>query len=934
MTDWEDKIQAYGSGFVAYRLMVEGWPHQWVTDPRITHVTGLGLRLTYPGLSYEGLRIDERLVLRDAWPECSGITARIVATDANEDTLNSFTRDPRLIASLVEPVAAGDTTWTTKPLLGASVVHVGSETIFVSEDGVNITRGYWDTEAQDHATLEGGKSNTVSVYNWPPTMEGRRAYLYAYGPNDDPDSDGQSVWRGVVKRPPAMDGDGISWTIEIGPITDRFDQNLGASDEVQYKLRGVYHSSSCPFRMGLVTTNGGATEMPGITVTGFHATQDQFANAVNLAFEDALASATGNAAHIEYMIMSYTRVPGRYSTYFRLDTGSDEYPLRVGVIDALDGSMRDVGGPGDPNPNGSPPYEPAALYWAGDSTGAFYILGYSAAGKLKLTEPLPPWGYPLPAARCLVGQPLIDEDYPPLRRIFDHYRVDDDTWPDNRVYLESVDGLEVDDVLCVKNGETNNSLIRVTQVHADPVDQYIEVEIIGGGSLYISSDSTITPIRVYSEDGNWAAFIESIKDQAPGANLGKTPWITAGDVDTTNWSSYWETYAFHDYWRHRSYRFGKQVRVRDVFAPELQMTGWMARMGLDGRLDVAPMPFISAQRSATRSITDNDILLPSDEIVGLWPTWVAQADGLVNIAKIRLGYDPIEDDFVDAGDYTVRIPQSIAEHKSGDRAAARIEVRSESAVHSIAKFSAFGLGTFDITATTTITAEDVVEMVLPYLRAVSTDYATVTLAVPFTFFTVLVGDIVSVTSAYLPDGLGGRGVVNKKAIVVGRTWNFDPAQEEMGKLTLWFARDSGRVSGYAPTGRIGSKSHLGSNLWSVSFSVGSTRNAAWAESDDGLVLNHFAVDDTVQFVQVDTTTPTIVVGTIASIVDEDTCTVQLEESWTPGSDAWNMRFLYNKDGGFTLPLQERQAAYCWIADADREYLDGNFANYPTARDAT
>lgn len=931
MTDWQDSIQTFGSGFVAYRLMVQGWPHEWVTDPRITHNSG-GTRITYPGLSYEGLRIEERMILREAWPECSGITARIVPADANEDTLNSFTRDPRVVATLSIPLDFDVNAWTTQPELPLDeVYHLGSEAVLTTEgesvDGDQvIARGYLDTEAQDHATVEGGKANPVSVYNWPPTMEGRRAYLYAYGPNDDPDSDGRVIWRGVVKRPPAMDSDGISWNIEIGPITDRFDQNLGASDEIEYRLRGIYHSASCPMVIGVTTDYNTATPtMPITRVWGFYETQDNFANAVSAALATSLLDATDNAALLEKIVCDYTRVPGRYSFYIRTIgyTSYDDWPLIVRVMDALDGSCW-VGSPGDPQLNGEPIYSGEAFYSAGNANGEWFFEGL----------PVAPYAYPLPAARTLVRGPIYtgDDSWPVIGRVLGTYKQDDDTWPDNRVYLQSVEGLEVGDVLTVKNGDSNRQM-RIIAVEPDSGDRYIEVELIGtgGNGLYISSDSKIVPLRVYGENSNWADFIEEIKTAATGANLGKTPWITDGDVDTTNWASYWLDLPFHDYWRHRSYRFAKQVRVRNAFAPELQMTGWMARIALDGRLDVAPMPFISAQRAASRTITDDDILLPSDEIVGMWPTWVAQGDGLVNIAKIRLGYDPVEDDFADSGDYTVRIPQSIAEHKSGDRASTTIEVRSESA-SPIKSFSAFGLGTFRFQPAT-VTAEEVVDMIMPYLRATATDYATVTLAVPFTFFDVLVGDIVSVTSAYLPNGFGGRGITSKKAIVLGRTWNLDPGQDEMGMLTLWFARDSGRVSGYAPTGRIGSRSHLGSNLWSVSFSAGNGRNLGWSESDDGLVLGHFAADDAVQFVQVDTLTPTIVVGTLVSMVDADTCTVQLEESWTPGGDAWNMRFLYNKSEGFTLPLQERQAAYCWIADEYREYLDNNFENYPTAREA-
>lgn len=926
MTDWNDKLLTSGSAFVAYRLMVEGWPHEWVSDPRITHNVGLDFRLTYPGLAYDGLRISEQMVLREAWPQVSGITAKIVPTDANEDTLNSFTRDPKVIASLKNAIAAGDTTWETRPpLTGPGICHLGSECVLMANDGTTITRAYWDTEAQDHDTSEGTTDNPVPIYNWPPTMEGRRAYLFAYGPNDDPDSDGQIIWRGVVARPPRMDTDGVSWNIEIAPITKKFDQNLGSADEIEYKLRGVYHSSSCPMVWSLITLDTGASELDQLVrVYGFYETQNDFAAAVNASVATALATATGNAATIQSIVMDYNNPQGKYSFSFRLDAGYDDFPLRMNVWDVLDGDTLDNGGAGDPQPNGSPPFSGFAHYFAGDATGNFFI-GFTGSK-------LPPWGYPLPLARTLVGRPTYLDVTPSFQRfIATYYSVDDPTWPNNRVYLEQVDGLSTGDVLVVKNGD-DHRLLRITGVETS--FRYIEVEIVGSGTngVYISSDSQIVPLRVYSNDGNWVDFIEGIVAQSHAANLGKTPWITGADVDTSAWAGYWDNnYPFHDYWRHRSYRFEKQVRVRDVFAPELMVTGWMARLALDGRLDVVQMPFIAGQRSAQWTLNDDDILLPSDELVGMFPTWEAQADGLVNIAKVRLGYDPITDDFDKSGDYTIRLTQSIAEHKSGDKAAQTIEVRSQSATFPLRSIPFFNGRLVYLFGFVTITAKDVIDMMMPYLRALSTDYAIVTVAVPFTKFPILVGDIVSVTSEYIPDGFGLRGVSGKKAICLGRTWNLDPSSgHQMGLLTLWFARDSGRVAGYAPTGRVGTKTDLGGDSWNLAFSAASSRNIRWAESPDGLVLRHFAVDDAIQLVEVDSLTPTIVEGTITALVDDTHCIVQLADTWVPTGLTWNMRFVFDPEG---LSATQRQAAYCWVASAEGEYLQGAFASdFPTARE--
>lgn len=910
MTDWTDKLLVSGSGFVAYRLMVEGWPHEWVTDPRITHNVGLDLRLTYPGLLYEGLRISEHMVLREGWPEVGGITARIVPTDANEDTLNSFTRDPRVVSSLASPLLATDTTWTTKPAFsGAGIYHLGSECVFVAVDGTTITRGYWDTEPQDHQTSEGLSDNPVPIYNWPPTMEGRRAYLYAYGSIDDADSDGEIIWRGVVTRPPRMDRDGVGWTIEIAPITSKFDQTVGASDELSYRLRGVYRSSSAPMHWSLITNTDALVQMGPIALYGFYENQDQFAADMNAQLITAVTAALGLATSVTSVTMDYATLEDRYSFYFILDAGHDDFPLRMGVFDIVDGDTQDSGGQGDPFPNGSPPYSGFSKYFAGNATGEFY----TAMNRVKA-----PYGYPLPQARTFVGKPTARKKNKIFNRfIGGSYSLDDPTWPNNRVYLEEVDGLGVGDVLLVKNGDkAEKRMLRITAI--ETINRYLTVDLVGPGDagIYITSDSEIVPLKIYGDNNNWATFIQNVVSQSHAANLGKTPWITERDVETTNWQGYWTVYPFDPFMRHRSYHFQKQVRVRDVFAPELVLTGWMARLALDGRLDVAPMPFIAGQRSAQWTLTDDEILLPADELVGIFPSWEAQSDGLVNTVKLRIGYDPGEDEFDPSGDFTVRMTQSIAEHKSGDKASQTLEIRSQS-----------------IIVGDQLTARNVVDMLIPYLRAVSADYATVTVAVPFTKFGILVGDIVSVTSAFIPDGFGKRGVTNKKAICLGRDWNLDPASgDHMGTLTLWFARDSGRVSGYAPTGRIAGRTDLGGDAWTLQFATSTPRNIAWSEAADGVVLIHFAVGDAIQIVEVDTLTPTIIEGKITAIVDATHCTVQLTSTWSPSSDVWNMRFVLNTEDS-SIALQERQAAYCWVADSDGTYLQDTFSgDFPTARE--
>lgn len=902
MSFWSDVI-ATGSGVVDYRLMVEGWPHEWVTNPRITHGDNRGERVVYPGLQYTGLKISERIVLRDAWPQVSNMTITLCPTDSNEDTLNSFTRDVRPVATLTTPLTDSDTSWATFPItLAAGIYHLATEA--VSCDGANnITRAHWNTGAQIHSTTIANTNNTVPIYAWPPTMEGRRAYLYAYGTSDDVAGDGTVIWRGSVARPPKMAKDGVTWTIELMPITSVFDQNVGGNDQIEYRIRGVYHSSSAPmayyFRVDSTShpsTGGGIAR-----VRGFYETNSDWSAAVNTSLATEVAAAASDLGELVYTIAD--GVP-----FFRGHLTSDAY-FSVTVKDVVDGDTT-IGSPaylnGEPGHNGDT-IDPGGSYaiYGGDSSGKFFIW----AGAF-----IPPYEYPLPTYRTFVGPPRLSYNgsvgsgIAGLALLTANYRDSGDTtWPENRVYLQSVDGLEVGDRLLVKDtGDENHSptILQIESINTALDQRYVELDMSHNGSFYLSSDMVMVKITSYAASSNWAGFMQSVVDESPKANIGVTPWITANDVAVSTWAALWTTYPFHDYWRSRTYRFVKPVKVKDVLVPELQATGWMARLALDGKLDVSPMPLVSPQQTADASLTDDEILLPTSGMCGEWPTWQAQQDGLVNIVFLKLGYSPYTDEFDSHFDYLIRMTDSISEHKSGDRA------KQEIAPHSVPSMG----GSLRQRLLRVPEAKELADMVIGYLRTQSRDYAIVTVSVPFTKFAILCGSIVSVTSAYIPDGLGGRGVSGKKAICVGRDWNLDPAQNSMGSLTLYFPRDGGRTAGYAPTGRVTNRVNTTGNIWVLTFSAANFYNLAWSEDNDGDIVKHFEVGDGIEILEVDVNAESRFVGSITDKPSSTTIEVTLDGTWVPGGSTWNMRFCANDE--FATAFSDHQGAYCYVADQD------------------
>lgn len=912
MSFWYD-ITTLGSGTVDYRLMVEGWPHEWVTNPRITHATYKNERTVYPGLSYTGLKISEQSILRDAWPQCGGMTFTIHPTDSNEDTLDSFTRDSRPSGYLFENIDVGDTTWVTKPAtFPAGVYHLATEAVLC--DGANnITRAYWDTTAQIHTPVD-IESNAVPLYVRPPTMEGRRCFLYAYSTSDDPAANGTCIWRGIVARPPRMSS-GLNWTILAEPITTVFDQTVGAGDSTSWHIRGIYHHSRVPMTVWFRCNDQIYPELSPFVgrITGFYETAADWAANVTGVLNAMIATEDASAL----TVLGFEMNAGQ-PAFVGSITGEEFFS--VVVKDALDGDTT----------AGSPAMdENGPAQNSGDIAGRFSITCGDTSGDFKVFDCFYPpfWEYPLPAARALLGDPQLAqfgpvdpvlgaatqvaalfgvEEHPPVQ----YQDPEDTTWPNNRLYLQHVDGLEIDDTLMVRNPDDEDEppVMTITDVVAinggDP-GKFIDIDTSHMGALYFSDESSMVRVVRYGEgNDNWATFMESIVARAPEANLGLTPYITSSDVNSAAWSALWDVYPFHDYWRYRTYRFVKPISVKDVLQPEFRVTGWMGRLELDGRFGVCQMPFVSSSRTADHTLTDDEILLPAEGMYGAFPTWEAQRDGLINIVFLQLGYSPLTDETNPLFDYTLRMTQSISEHKSGEKAKQDIVPKSTpSGSYSLKK-----------RLERTPSAQELSNMIMPYLQTLSQDYAIVTVAVPFSKFNVLCGDIIEVTSAYIPNGLGSRGVIGKKAICVGREWDLDPKNNRMGMLTLWFPRDSGKTAGYSPTGRITGQSNTSGNTWTLTMSSANSFNIAWSESSDGNVAKHFGVSDAVALYEVDTTSPAIVYGTVDSVnAGAGEVVVTFTDTWTPGGSTWNLR----SERQFEVTVYtEHQMQYAYVADED------------------
>jgi len=476
-------ILATGRGALGFRLCVEGWPVMWVTDSRITAADLADGRLVLPGLSSKGLKISEKSQLKDAWLTCGGMSVTIVPTTHGDDCINGFTRDVQPVALLSATGAtpglyAGSSNWTTTPassvaFASASVAHLGTEAVRVVNPSTGLLeRGVWDTSPQAHLMLISEQvDNPTPIYDWPPTMEGRRANLYAYGESDVGSAAGTLIWRGVVARPPRQNSDGLSWTLQLEAIISLFDQKVGATEGIEYHVRGVYHPRTAPLAIDFWFKDADHhRSLTTLKLTGFYESEAEWSSAVNDAIRDWIIDAAmdvGFGVSVQYS-------GGKPS--WKLLIGpvlSRLHTVVLSTVDILDGG----GGVSVRDTFGGEAHDRAA----GDSGGKFVapVVGVS-------------WDYPLSASRGFVGRAVLLE-YAPMNETVEsdaqqhnyksitEYTDDGSLWLENRIYMQDVVGLQIGSFLTIKNDESAlPKIFEITGV--DTTNRFIEVKIRSGVS--------------------------------------------------------------------------------------------------------------------------------------------------------------------------------------------------------------------------------------------------------------------------------------------------------------------------------------------------------------------------------------------------------------------------------------------------------------------
>lgn len=191
-------------------------------------------------------------------------------------------------------------------------------------------------------------------------------------------------------------------------------------------------------------------------------------------------------------------------------------------------------------------------------------------------------------------------------------------------------------------------------------------------------------------------------------------------------------------------------------------------------------------------------------------------------------------------------------------------------------------------------------------------YRHVTVRVPLNLYDYQIGDLLEVTLWRVPNGSGGRGIVNVVAQVIGREVAL--FQESEGYVAYTIRLNPGNISGYAPCGLVELNGITGDL---VTFDVTTIPNGFSGTGADGLT---FKVGDLVQLVEIDNSSP--IASTTHEVIAASTNTVQLNPAPSgayaalAASGSLKVMVIYDVWGAVVAGNRTEQQKYCYLANAD------------------
>lgn len=906
ITDGFNRVIDTGYGLFEYRLMIEGWPEEFVTVGWITHADGKDGRAVYTGLSLKGTgaRRTERILMQDAKIQADAIAFRVRAVDNYDRPLQSLSNYPTPIGMLSTELGADDDTMALvggTALVSGREYHLGTEAVRARAANA-IKRHIWASLRQAHFVSDTNAARATLVYERPLTMQGRRAYLFAYGERDDGAGDGSLIWRGVVSRPPRRDRDGKTWVIDCDPITKLLMQNVaGSLDEAH--PNGIYHHKYCAFAFAILY-DGTTDDIQ--RYTGWDPDEASLITNINAMLE-ARRVALG-ITEVDPGMLVLAHSPGEPWTINV--TPNATAPLSIFIGSPILGTVAAVlGGDSWTSKTGKQVYSPTS----GETWYAVLDRGKKNAGYFSFLGKDDGFTYDAPPVSPLGNAAFLMQLVPWIRPYVDETSAH----PQNRIYIDT----DLSGSTSVAISDTyGRGIFAVTGSGAVSGVNYIEVYLpaagapppgltpdqfedyklmLGGFYGFLSGGTTINVVRQYEDSGSVLDFVAALKVASVEANLGDTPQIT--DADLTTWAfgdpvTYAEQLS-------RLYVFVKKHSLEEILAEECKFVLHFMRLELNGKIGLLPVPTYSEADDV-----DDDHVLDVDGIVtpgggqGSWPGYEPQRDGIATTYEINDSYNFRTDDW-DAKPFIFDDPNVIATHKGRGK--------------TVLSNKPYSL----VAANVPIDPALYRSLADAYLGVFGLDYTVVTLEVTIKHYRVLCGDVVRLRHHRIPAGDGTEGMVDRLGVVISRSVPIDISTGATVRLDVLVYLEP--VFGYSPSAFITAKVDNGGNEWTFTCDPTNAYNIDWSSADDGKVLAapRFADGYKVRVVRIDSDTEVSIHGTVVGTPDATagTITIQLDSTFTPS--VYDYRIAYSKNADLTA----EQLKYAVSAGTALQIYDGHFA---------
>lgn len=864
-----------GRGKYAARLVLEGWPYIFVTDRRLVRTLADG-REQIVGLQGESIRIAARLDLIRGELREQEMTAELAdVRDATVRQLltHALHRTPTVRTWLLEELDVAETTEAVVSSVGglasSGVVHIGTEAIAYS--GVDtsgarpkltgLTRGYWGTIAQTHPIGSGDSIRYPPVTDLPTVLRGRRIKLYLYGSGDDSSGDGTLRWRGVCRTD--LDYEPPTWTFGIEPLSRVLEQQIGGDLDEPVPIRGIYLPSDEAF-VGTFTLHSGAAHTSATTSDSAEIARSGF-------WDDNYDLADDLQSEIDTAASAWSWESGAELRVEALGSGGYRFVYRTGPTTA---HYLTIKGPGRTESDGvtlvSDGLSPVDLFtsmlddagqWLDDAGAAAETLDPARTYTMEIAAPVP---------RTYFGR---SSGYSSLfrDRTGDHY-------PPRRLYLGSTvtPSMEMAGRV-VGRDEDDDDVISEAVAVSEP-DRWIQ---LGGGiSGPLGPRQGVQLIRVLAR-GHVGDLIDAIIADSPAtANAGAMPLVGSDDWDT-DWAELEDSIAGLGVGADRLFLLAEGTTLGKYLAEELKLIGCHLSLTATGQLAIRRLGLVTTTASSTRT-------LDSRTIKGGRPRATRIPEGMLHEVLIRQGWDPVE-----------------GEHR-GLTVRNRNTTGSGEGVLEIAPMSKTGGITFSFDDPLEVSPEQARLLSQTVLAIFGEAYSIWTMEAGLERFDLVLGEAALVTSPMLPAADGTLGVVQQPAQVIGYDWSLFE-----GKGSIDLMAHARRIAGYAPAGKITGQTDNGGDEWELAISVGDYT------ADD--LSDWFDAGNKIRITERDTLRPAQVSGTVVSVTDPSTMVVQLDTTWTPGSDEWRLGYDTADVVNVTPAAGRRwaQSEFAFVADDER-----------------